>query len=42
MNSNRRNFTRTLIAAAALSSVSMAWAADTVKIGYTTGIHFAQ
>ena len=36
MNSNRRNFTRTLVAAAALSSVSIAWAADTVKIGYVS------
>ncbi len=36
MNSHRRNFTRTLIAAAALSSVSLVWAADTVKIGYVS------
>ena len=36
MNSQRRNFTRTLVAAAALSSVSLVWAADTVKIGYVS------
>lgn len=36
MKTNRRTFTRTLVAAAALSSMPLAWAADTVKIGYVS------
>lgn len=36
MKYNRRTFTRTLMAAAALTAMPIAWAADTVKIGYVS------
>lgn len=36
MIANRRTFTRGIVAAAAISAMPFAWAADTVKIGYVS------
>lgn len=36
MIANRRYFTRSIVAVAALSAMPLAWAADTVKIGYVS------
>lgn len=36
MKSNRRTLARSLIAIAALATIPMAWAADTIKIGYVS------